>query len=196
MRAMWTGFGTSAARAAGLVERTYTIADLKATLGTVSGDTSFANDFFARFIEGRDVVDYARLLSRAGFVLRHSAPGRAFAGPLPLQDAQRGARITNLVPPGSPAYAAGLERGDIIVSIGGARATRADDVDRALSARKPGETVAIVFERRGQPVNGVLRLVEDPRVELVPAEQAGQPLTDAQRRFRESWLSSAGRNTF
>jgi predicted metalloprotease with PDZ domain len=117
MRAMWTGFGRSAARAAGLVERPFTIADLKSTLASVSGDAEFAADFFARYIEGRDVVDYAALLSRAGFVLRRSAPGRAFAGAFPLQDAPRGARVADLVPAGSPAYAAGLERGDIIVSI-------------------------------------------------------------------------------
>jgi S1-C subfamily serine protease len=128
--------------------------------------------------------------------LRRGAPGRAFAGAFPLQDAQRGARVGDLVPPGSPAYAAGLERGDIIVSIGGTRIMRADDVDRALATRKPGDTLAVAFERRGQQVNAILRLVEDPRVELVPAEQTGQPLSEAQRRFRETWLSSAGRNTF
>ena len=197
MRALWTRVRhVRRPRAPGSSKRTYTIADLKATLASVSGDAAFANDFFARYIEGRDVVDYAPLLSRAGFVLRKRAPGRAFAGAFPLQDAQRGARVAELVPPGSPAYAAGLERGDIIVSIGGTRVMRADDVDRALTARKPGDTLAVAFERRGQQVTATLRLVEDPSVELVPAEQTGQPLSDAQRRFREAWLSSAGRNTF
>jgi predicted metalloprotease with PDZ domain len=196
MRAMWTGFGTSAAKSAGLVERPYTIADLKATLASISGDAAFASDFFARYIEGRDVVDYAPLLARAGFVLRPTAPERAFAGAFPLQDAQRGARVADLVPAGSPAYAAGLERGDIVTSIGGTRVMRADDVDRVLGTSKPGDALALVFERRGQQVNATLRLVGDPRVELVPAEQAGQPLSDAQRRFREAWLSSAGRNAF
>jgi predicted metalloprotease with PDZ domain len=193
MRALWTRFGVTAARAAGQVAATYTIADLKTMLATVSGDAAFADDFFARYIEGRDVVDYARLLSRAGMTLRPTAPGRAFAGGFPLQDATRGARVTDLVPPGSPAYAAGLERGDIIMSIGGAKVSRADDVDRAITARKPGETLAIVFERRGEPVSATLRLVEDPRVELVLNEQAGQAVSGAQRQFREAWLSSAGR---
>jgi predicted metalloprotease with PDZ domain len=196
MRAMWTRFGTSAAQSAGDVEATYTIADLKATLATVSGDAAFANDFFARYVEGREVVDYARLLSRAGLVLRATAPARAFAGALPLQDAPRGARVTELVPPGSPAYAAGLERDDIIVSIGGAKVTRADDVDRAITTRKPGDALPIVFERRGQAVTAAIRLIEDPRVELTLAEQIGQPVSDAQRQFREAWLSSASRNTF
>jgi predicted metalloprotease with PDZ domain len=193
MRAMWTRFGVTAARAAGLVEATYTIADLKTTLATVSGDAAFAEDFFARYIEGREAVDYARLLSRAGMTLRPTAPGRAFAGVFSLQDASRGARVNDLVPSGSPAYAAGLERGDIIMSIGGAKVSRADDVDRAITGRKPGDTLAIVFERRGEPVNATLRLLEDPRVELVLNEQVGQAVSAAQRQFREAWLSSAAR---
>jgi hypothetical protein len=41
-----------------------------------------------------------------------------------------------------------------------------------------------------------LKLVDDPRLTLTPAEEAGQTLTDAQRRFRETWLSSAARNSF
>jgi len=37
---------------------------------------------------------------------------------------------------------------------------------------------------------------DDPRLTLTPIEEAGQTLTDAQRRFREAWLSSATRNSF
>jgi predicted metalloprotease with PDZ domain len=193
MRALWTRFGTSAARAAGLVETTYTLADLKTALATVAGDASFANDFFARYVEGGDVVDYERLVARAGFILRPVAPNRGFAGAMRLQDAPRGARVDDFVHTGTPAYAAGLERGDIIVSIGGAKVTRADDVDRAITTRKPGDALPIVFERRGQTVTATIRLVADPSVELVPAEQIGQAVTSAQRQFREAWLSSAAR---
>jgi len=38
--------------------------------------------------------------------------------------------------------------------------------------------------------------VADPTLEIVPAEQAGRTLSDAQRRFRDGWLSSRARNTF
>ena len=82
---------------------------------TVAGDDAFAADFFERFIEGRDVADYARLLSRAGFLLR---------------------------------------------------------------------------QRQSSPNTAAAAL------EVIPAEQAGQPLTDAQRSFRDAWLSSRARNTF
>ena len=196
MRGLWTRFGTSAAKTAGYVETPYTIDDLKATLATVSGDAAFASDFFARYIEGRETADYATLLARAGFVLRKTAPGRAFAGAFPLRDSQGGARVADYVPPGSPAYAAGLDKEDIIVSIGGTRVSRADDVDRVITARKPGDVLPVVFQRRGQEVSGTIRLAEDPRVDLVAAEQAGQTLTAAQRQFRDAWLSSASRNAF
>jgi predicted metalloprotease with PDZ domain len=172
------------------------MADLKATLAEVSGDAAFATDFFARYIEGREVVDYASLLARAGLTLRPATPGRGFMGEVALRDAPRGVRVADVVPFGSPAYAAGLERDDVIVSIAGTRVTRADEVDRAVTSRKPGETLQVTFERRGQPVTSTIRLAEDPRRELIPAEQAGPPLTDAQRQFRNRWLSSAARNTF
>ena len=72
----------------------------------------------------------------------------------------------------------------------------ADDFDRAVTSRKPGTVLPIAFERRGEQVTGALRLVEDPRQELVPAEQAGQTLTEAQRQFRDAWLRSVERNAF
>ena len=116
MRALWEKFGRSAARRPGYVESPYTLADLKTTLADVSRDTTFASQFFARYIDGHDVADYASLLSRAGLLLR-SRTGTAKSG-------------------------------------------------------------------------------SDSDLEVVLAESAGQPLTDAQRRFRDAWLSSAARNVF
>jgi predicted metalloprotease with PDZ domain len=196
MRALWATFGKPAPPMPGYVATPYTLADVKAVLASVAGDAAFANDFFARYIEGHDALDYAPLLARAGLVLRPAAAGRGYAGQVPMRDGQRGVRIAGAVPFGSPAYAAGLDRDDVIVSIGGARVTRADEVDRAITSRKPGDTLPVTFERRGQQVTATIRLVEDPRRDLILAEQAGQPLSDAQRRFRDAWLSSPARNAF
>ena len=65
-----------------------------------------------------------------------------------------------------------------------------------VQAHKPGDAVPMTFERRGQLVSATLRLVEDPRVQAIPAEDAGQPLSDAQRTFRDAWLSSRARMRF
>jgi predicted metalloprotease with PDZ domain len=59
--------------------------------------------------------------------------------------------------------------------------------------RKPGDSLQVVYERRGERITSVLKLVEDPTLQLVPAEEAGQPLSDAQKKFRDAWLGSAAR---
>ncbi len=156
MRALWRKHGKPGGRLPG----TWTTRTRSPTRGArwprSAGDAAFADDFFARYIQGHEVADYARLLARAGLILRPRFPGQGYAGDLRLQDARGGVRVVELVPFGSPAYAAGLERDDTIVSIGGAAASSAGDVERAIRTRRPGDTVPIVFERRGQRVTGTL----------------------------------------
>ena len=192
MRALWQQFGKSGERRPGYVERPYSMADLVATLGSVAGDATFAKDFFARYIQGHEIVDYARLLSRAGLIVRPRNPGAAFMGDVDLQ-AGDGVRVAQSVPFDSPAYNAGLERDDVLVSIGGVDVETVEDVDRALKSHKPGNSVPVVFRRRGTETSSDMRLVEDPRIDVVTAEQAGQAVTESQRRFREQWLSSRRR---
>jgi predicted metalloprotease with PDZ domain len=191
MRSLWQQFGKSGERVPGYVEKPYTMADLRSTLATVSGDPTFAADFFARYIQGHEVVDYARLMRRAGLLLRPRNPGAPFGGDVRLQGADAGVRVTSPVPAGSPWYDAGVELDDLIVSVAGSPVRTTDDVRRAIHQRRPGETLPVVFQRRGaKRVSTALRLVEDPHLEIVAAETVGQPLTEAERRFRDAWLSS------
>ena len=80
MRAMWREHGKPGGAREGYVDRPYTMADAEARLAEVSGDAKFARDFFARYIEGREVADYAALLSRAGLVLRKAERGTRVVG--------------------------------------------------------------------------------------------------------------------
>jgi predicted metalloprotease with PDZ domain len=196
MRALWLKHGKPGGKAPGYVDNPYTVDDLKAALAAVSGDAAFANDFFARYIQGRELVDYQRLLERFGFVLRPASPGVASAGGLRIQDAQGRARVVAPVPFGSPAYGAGLERDDVIVAVAGMNVESAIEFERIIRQRKPGEEVTLDFERRGQRVMGRLRLVADPHLEMLRAEAAGRTLSVEQRRLREEWLSSPARNVF
>ena len=68
--------------------------------------------------------------------------------------------------------------------------TTAADVGRLIAARKPGDSVAIAFDRRGERMSATLALIENPHRELVAVEDAGQTLTDDQRKFRDRWLSA------
>ena len=59
---------------------------------------------------------------------------------------------------------------------------------------KPGDRLPLRFVRRsGEIVNTTLVPDEDPHIEIVPMEKIGGILTDDQKRFRESWLSSQQR---
>ena len=66
MRRLWQEFGRAAPPIEGAVARPYTLPDLRRVLADVSGDRAFADEFFDRFVQGREVVDYAPLLARAG----------------------------------------------------------------------------------------------------------------------------------
>lgn len=192
MRRLWTTFGAPAPPAPGYVARPYTLADLRRELGLLVGDQAFADDFFARYIEGRDVVDYRRLLALAGYSLEAAAPGRAWAGDIALADGSDGLVVGGSggtpVPFGTPAYAAGLDAGDRIVSIDGRPATRASWDSLANGA--PGDRHTIVVRRRdGRPVETTLTMAEDPALRIVPMESR-RALTAAERAFRDAWLGT------
>jgi predicted metalloprotease with PDZ domain len=190
MRELWTRHGAPGGRSPGVVDRPYTPEDLQAALATVSGDAAFARDFFQRYVDGRELVDYRSLLARGGVLLRPVAAGRPWIGNIQLFDSAGGVRVSSSVPYGSPAYEAGLGRDDVIVSLGGSSVTSVADWNQRLLQRKPGDEVALVFRRRAGPVNATLRVGEDARVQAVPAEDAGQTLTSSQRAFRDAWLNS------
>jgi predicted metalloprotease with PDZ domain len=191
MSGLWAQFGRPGQKEPGKVSATYTVDGLKESLAKISGDRTFANDFFSKFIEGREVVDYARLLSRAGFVMRKRNAGRAFAGQVNLQPGGSALRVGSLVPWESPLYDAGVAQDDHLAMLGDTALTTAAAWEAALAKHKPGERVPLRFVRRsGETVNGTITLEEDPRIEVVLLEATGGTLTDDQKRFRASWLGS------
>jgi len=188
MRAMWNTYGKQSGGREGYVDHPYTIADAEATLAAVSGDRAFARDFFARYIQGHDVADYARLLARAGFTLRKRNQGRAWLGDLHL-DARGGMHVAALVAPTWPIYAAGLDEGDELQQVDGQKIAGDADVVAAVQRHKPGDTVPVVFvDRTGSPKTVRVKLVEDPHTDVVPVEAGA--LTPAQKTFRDRWLGA------
>ncbi len=102
MKAMWRAHGAPGGTREGFVDRPYSMADAEARLAEVAGDAVFARDFFARFIQGRELADYAMLLQGAGIRLRKSAPGRAWLGDVRFEDRSGTVRLASAPPFGSP----------------------------------------------------------------------------------------------
>ncbi|HET7464508.1 MAG TPA: hypothetical protein VFJ82_24830 [Longimicrobium sp.] len=188
MRAMWREFGRQQTPALAPA-RPYTLADLRRVLGEVTHDTAFANDFFRRYIQGHEVVDYGRLLAAGGFLLRKAHAGEPWLG-AQLTAGPDSSVIVATSQEGSSFYRAGIDRLDRVYAIGGVPTPTPDAVRAALAGHRPGETVRMDVAQRGTRREIGVTLVENPEVEIVTYESAGMPVTDAMRAFRRGWLGS------
>jgi predicted metalloprotease with PDZ domain len=186
LRAMWRDYGRHQT-ASFTPSRPYTMRDLRVTLGRVARDTAFANGFFRRYIEGRDVPDFARLLARAGFLLA-SDSARPYLGAA-LADDPNAVFVNWSVANGS-FYQAGIVNGDVIHAISGEATPSMSALDTIIARRRVGDVVQVDVTQRGERKTVPMTLVGRPRLRLVTYESAGMSLTDAMRAFRESWLGS------
>ena len=189
MRTMWQRYGKPGGAREGYVDRPYSVRDVESTLAAVSGDAAFAHDFLAKFIEGYDVADYARLLDRAGFLVRKRNGGKAWLGNLRFDTRGAAGRVADLIAPASPAYSAGLEQDDELRQLDGQPARSSADISAVLERRHPGDAIAMVFaDRSGRVQHVTVTLAEDPALEVVPVESTGASLPRDRRTFRDGWL--------
>lgn len=185
MRVLWEEHGRR--------ERPYTRDDLRVTLGRFTDDQEFADAFFRRYVEGRETIDYAPLLARAGLLLQAARPGAAWMGEARLR-LEKGAIVVEtptLV--GTPLYEAGVERGDTILSVAGVVPASDEEMAELLTEYRPGDVLDIEFEQRGKRHVIGMTLQEDPRLEVTTYESAGLAVTDEIRAFRTDWLGGRER---
>jgi predicted metalloprotease with PDZ domain len=183
MKALWQRFGKTPA-APGVVATPYAPTDLEATLAEVSGSVSFARDFFERFVNGPELVEYGMLLKRMGLQWQSQFPNRAWMGDLPLGSGAEGARVLDAAPMGTPAYDAGFGEGDVLTTLNGTPVRSGGDVAKIVEAAKPGDRLDATYLRHGKPRQATIALRQHPTRVLVPADNA----TPEELRMRASWL--------
>ena len=189
MKALWIKYGKTPAPP-GVVATPYTPEDLQATLADVSGNASFARDFFERDVNGPELVDYGMLVKRMGLIWKPLYPGRAWMGELPMTSGSDGAHVTNAAPMGTPAYDAGFGEGDVIVSIGGKDVRSAADVAAIVEAAKPGARLETTYLRQGKPHQATIAPLAQPTRTLVTRESAGETPAPDELKMRDAWLGS------
>ncbi|HEY2804857.1 MAG TPA: hypothetical protein VGI92_03275 [Gemmatimonadales bacterium] len=182
MRELWAEFGKPGVW--------YTMDGLQHALAVYSGDATFARNFYARYIIGNDVPDYAPLLAKAGFLLRRASPDAATLGNTRFSFDARGGTIQFGTQIGTPLYDAGLDRGDHILTVDG-RPFTGDSVWSSVRAEHhPGDVIPVEVESRGAHRTVRLTAIPDPRLEVVTNEDAGQPVTPEMLALRRAWLGS------
>ncbi len=189
MRALWLEFGKPQSAAFAPV-RGYTLADAERVLATVSGDAAFARAFFARYVVGSELPDFPGLLARAGVLVRPAQPTVAWFGNTGLTATNGAVVVAGPTTIGSPMRALGLSAGDRILTIDGAVVETPDAVRAAIAAKRPGDEIRVTWRARSGEREGRVRLMTDPRVEVLLYEDAGLTPTPQQLAFREAWLKS------
>jgi predicted metalloprotease with PDZ domain len=176
--------------------RNYTPADFQKVCETAAG--SSMEDFFARYVRGREELPYNQILSAAG--LRLEQAGLAFEdlnktlpGGVPVQSFLGAELVQNgdhlmikNVRSGSAAYDQGLNANDEIVALDGKRVTKETFTAR-LGERRPGETVRITVLRFDDLRTFDIRLGSRITAPFQIVELAES--TEQQRQIYRGWLA-------
>jgi predicted metalloprotease with PDZ domain len=193
--------------------RNYTPADFQRAAERAAG--AGLEEFFRRYVRGRDELDYDAALARAGLRLDTSstsagrpAPEEAYLGATYAGDGEQvvgrtvvpGTLVVKTVPAGTPAYEQGLNAGDEIVAVDGYRPPRdplatsdasriaRDFINARLAEKRPGEQVAITVFRGDELRTFNVKLGGRPAAtyRIVTLPEA----TEQQRRNYQSWLGA------
>ncbi len=188
MRLLWRDFGSHQSKGFA-PERPYTVADLRSELEKLTKDRAFANEFFRRYVEGREVPDFQTLLAPAGYSLVTDSLVHPYLG-ASLENNAKGVSINWSSSNGS-AFAAGLASGDIVTSVDGEAASSIEVLNAIIAKHRVGDVVKVDLLQKGQlPSTVPMKLVGMNSLKVVSFESANIPVTDAIRAFRRDWLGS------
>ena len=169
--------------------RNYTPSDFQKACESMAG-ASF-DDFFSRYVRGREELPYRQILSAAGLDLNTTGatemmlvPATPYVG-AELED-EDGFVAVKSVRAGSPAYEQGLNANDRIIALDGARVDK-DRFESLIAAKHLGDTVKITVFRNDDLRTLDIKLgghVDVPyRIFQLPDP------TDQQKRIYQSWLA-------
>jgi predicted metalloprotease with PDZ domain len=165
--------------------RGYTQADFVRILSEVA-ETDMSR-FYDRYIRGVETLPYDEAFAGVGLRLVKTPAENASTG-LGLDNADRQNLRLGSLRPGSPAERAGLQEGDILVSIGGASVTRGN-WRSTLDRYKPGDRVTVQVRRFRETLDRVIEL-SAPAVFNYRLEEIANASAEA-RGLRAGWLSSS-----
>ncbi|MDT5269789.1 MAG: hypothetical protein QOH49_1975 [Acidobacteriota bacterium] len=170
--------------------RNYTPEDFQRTAERAAGGS--LEEFFRRYVRGREEVDYDTALAWVG--LRLDTASDAAGRPAPavadlgasLEEKDGRLTVKN-VPAGTPAYEQGLSAADQIVAVDGYRATLVF-LNERLSDKSPGEQLALTVFRGDELRTISIKLGSHAAAtyRIIPVAA----VNEQQRRNYQSWLGA------
>lgn len=174
MKLVWQKYGKT--------ESPYTISDLEKTLAEYAGE-EFASNFFKNYIYQSKMPDYKSLFENMGISMEQNKSGAYFGASVKSDEA--GTYISRNVARNTPAYSAGMDKGDKIISINGNQLTAENNWEEELKKFNPGDIIELQYERYGETKKTKVTLREDPAYVIKLQEDAGKEAEKA----RGKWLS-------
>lgn len=188
MRTLWNDYGKT--------KTYYTNNDLLNTLAKLTGDKNFAENFFNRYIYGKELPDLKTLFAHAGIILKKRYPGKASIGRNWILNNQNGKIIINTYTlKNEPLYKAGLDKGDTILQLENVQIKQAGDITTVLNRYKPGVKIFIKYKNIfGKIMENYITLEEDRTLVAVTYEVHGLKISQNIKEFRNNWLFAKSSN--
>ncbi len=176
--------------------RNYTPADFQKACELMAGAS--LDDFFARYVRGRDDPGpvYNQMLAGAGLRVEQAGVSigltddrpvrlKGFLGADLEEKTVNGFVAIKSVRAGSPGYEQGLNAKDQIIALDGARVDK-DTFEALIAAKRPGDTVRIMVFRFDDVRTFDIRLAGrvDAPYRIVPVAR----VSDQQKRIYQAWL--------
>lgn len=166
--------------------KNYTPEDYQKISETMAGKS--LNDFFAKYVRGRDEIDYNSILGAVGLrlVTGENAKPQAFLGANLSQTGEQ-LKVTS-VAQGTPAYEQGLNFNDQIIAVDGNRATQTF-LQTYLAEKSPGDKVKLTVFRFDQLRDIEITLGSQAKQDYAIV-QVENP-TEEQKRLYQNYIGAA-----
>lgn len=171
----------------GKPELPYNVRDLRAALADYAGP-ALADSFFDKHIFQSQMPDYEKLLASMG--ISYAPVGNSSWLGASLETTDSVITISNYTTIGGPAYKAGLEQGDQILSINGQKYIDAKALLGAVTKLAPNTRINIEYSRLGERRSTSVTTERDPAKRTSLLEDDGKTPDNAMTRRRAAWLDA------
>ncbi|PKA97991.1 putative metalloprotease with PDZ domain [Flavobacteriaceae bacterium MAR_2009_75] len=139
MKLVWSTYGKE--------EKSYTVNNLHEALTQYAGPT-FADNFFNNYIYQSKMPNYKKLLQSVGVSLSQNQDRPYFGVKVSLNGDGHG-KIDSNPKIDTPAYASGLDKGDVITTINGEKFPNGQPFKAFIENHRVGDTLTVGYERYG-----------------------------------------------